>query len=61
MKCPLCQVEMRIIRSRNILENDNDPDIPTKLFVVQEVSCMNKDCANYEKVVDSVKNELPIG
>jgi hypothetical protein len=61
MKCPLCQVEMRITRSRNILENDNDPDIPTKLFVVQEVSCMNKDCANYEKVVDSVKNELPIG
>ena len=61
MKCPLCQVEMRITRSRNILENDKDPDIPTKLFVVQEVSCMNKDCANYEKVVDSVKNELPIG
>lgn len=61
MKCPLCQVEMRIIRSRNILENDDNPDIPTKLFVVQEVSCMNKNCANYEKVVDSVKNELPIG
>lgn len=61
MKCPLCQVEMRIIRSRNILENDDNPDIPTKLFVVQEVSCMNKDCANYERVVDSVKNELPIG
>lgn len=61
MKCPLCQVEMRITRSRNILENDDNPDIPTKLFVVQEVSCMNKDCANYEKVIDSVKNELPIG
>jgi hypothetical protein len=61
MKCPLCQVEMRITRSRNILENDDNPDIPTKLFVVQEVSCMNKDCANYGKVVDSVKNELPIG
>lgn len=61
MKCPLCQVEMRITRSRNILENDNDPEKPTKLFVVQEVSCMNRDCANYEKVVDSVKNELPIG
>lgn len=61
MKCPLCQVEMRITRSRNILENDDNPDVPTKLFVVQEVSCMNKDCANYEKVVDSVKNELPIG
>lgn len=61
MKCPLCQVEMRITRSRNILENDDNPDIPTRLFVVQEVSCMNKDCANYEKVVDSVKNELPIG
>ena len=60
MKCPLCQVEMRISRSRNIVENDDTPDIPTQLFIEQELSCMNKNCANYEKVVQTVKNELPI-
>jgi len=61
MKCPLCQVEMRITRSRNVVENDDTPDTPTKLFTEQEMSCLNKNCANYEKVVHTVKNPLPIG
>lgn len=61
MKCPQCQVEMRITRSFNKVENDDTPDTETKLFVVQELSCLNKNCANYEKVVYTVKNELPIG
>ena len=61
MKCPLCQVEMRIIRSRNVVENDNTPDKPTKLYVEQDFSCLNKSCKNYEKVVETVRNEQPIG
>ena len=61
MKCPLCNVEMRITKVRNILENDDTPDKETKLFIVQELSCMNKACLNYEKVVQTVRNELPIG
>ena len=61
MKCPLCQVEMRITRSRNILENDNDPEKPTKLFLEQELSCLNRECSNYNQVVESIKSELPIG
>ena len=61
MKCPLCQVEMRISRSRNIVENDDTPDTETKLYVEQELVCMNKNCSNYEKAVKTVRNEIPIG
>lgn len=61
MKCPLCQVEMRITRSLNRVENDDTPDAETKLFTLQELTCMNKACANYEKVVETVKTELPLG
>jgi len=61
MKCPLCLVEMRIARSYNIVENDDTPDLPTKLYVVQDLSCVNKACENYDKTVDTIKTELPIG
>ena len=61
MKCPLCDVEMRITKLRNVVENDDTPDTPTKLFVEQDLSCFNKDCANYNKVVDTVRSELPLG
>ena len=61
MKCPLCSLEMRITRTRNVVENDNTPDEDTKLFVVQEMSCMNKNCSNYKKVVETAKSEIPIG
>ena len=61
MKCPECQLELRITRSRNVVENDDTPNEETKLFIVQELSCTNKNCTNYNKVVETVKNELPIG
>lgn len=61
MKCPLCNVEMRITRSRNVVENDDTPDAPTKLFVEQELSCLNKNCQNFQKVVQTSKSEIPIG
>jgi predicted metal-dependent HD superfamily phosphohydrolase len=61
MKCPLCSVEMRITKTRNILENDNTPDAETKLYVEQDLSCLNKNCSNYEKVVKTVRSEIPIG
>lgn len=61
MKCPLCQLEMRISRSRNVVENDDTPNAVTKLFIEQEVSCVNKNCENFNKVVKTFKNEIPIG
>lgn len=61
MKCPKCNLEMRIVKTRNILENDNTPDAETKLFVEQDLSCVNKNCSNFQQIVKTVKNEIPIG
>jgi hypothetical protein len=58
MKCPLCQVEMRITKSRNVVEmQDNTPH----LFIEMELSCMNKECKNYDQVVETTKDEQPLG
>lgn len=61
MKCPLCQVEMRITKSRMVVENDDTPDEETKLFIEQNLSCLNKGCSNYETVIETIRHELPIG
>lgn len=60
MKCPLCNVELRITKSRVILEDDDRPDKPTKVYREQDLSCMNKACTNYKKVVETVRNEIPV-
>lgn len=60
MKCPLCQTEMRITQSRNVLVNDDTPDKPTELYIEQDLKCMNKNCANYDKVVETERIEEPI-
>lgn len=58
MKCPLCNVEMRITKTRNIVEMDGETP---KLYFDQDLTCMNKQCANYEKVVTTVRDEQPVG
>ena len=58
MKCPLCQLELRVTRSRNIVEIiDNVPH----LYLEFDLSCLNKNCDNYEKVVETKRDEQPIG
>ena len=61
MKCPLCQVELRITNSRYVIEDDETPEVNTKLFIEQDLSCLNKNCNNYNTVVETVRSELPIG
>lgn len=61
MKCPLCHNELRIIDTRNVIENDDTAEVQTKLFVEMDMSCVNKQCGNYNKIVDTVRNEQPIG
>ena len=60
MKCPLCNLEMRITGSRFIVENDDTPDIPTKLFREMDFSCVNQKCANNGKVVETIRDELDL-
>lgn len=61
MKCPQCQVELRISRSRNVVENDTTPEEDTKLYVEQDLICLNKNCKNYQRVVHTSRTEIPIG
>ena len=61
MKCPVCQLELRIVKVRNVLENDDTPDEPTRLFVEQDLSCLNKQCKNYKTIVQTIRDEEPIG
>ena len=61
MKCPLCNVETRITKTRNVVEHDDTPDEKTVLYVVQDLSCMNEKCINYGRVVETVKTEIPLG
>lgn len=60
MKCPLCNVEAFINRTYNRVEGDNSPDTETKVYTVQEMSCRNKNCDNYNKVIASVEHQLNI-
>lgn len=61
MKCPVCDAELRITKVRHVLEGDDAPDKETKLFIEQELSCVNKGCTNFSQIVETVRNEIPIG
>ena len=58
MKCPLCDVEMRMIKTRNIVEIIEE--VP-HLYREMDISCVNDKCPNYEKVVETIREEQPIG
>lgn len=53
MKCPLCDIEMRIKSSDYVL-NDG------KLFARQILTCRKKDCPNNGKDVRVVYNPLTV-
>lgn len=60
MKCPLCDIEMAIKRSRYTVSGDESPDTETKLFNEQVLSCRNKKCPNFQKDVSVIKNPLQL-
>lgn len=60
MKCPLCNLEMRITNSYFEVQNDDTPDLPTKFYDVMELTCVNQKCPNNGKVVETVKEELTV-
>ena len=60
MKCPLCNVEARITKTCTTVEGDESPNTETKVYTIQEISCMNKNCSNYEKVIAKAKHKLNI-
>ena len=60
MKCPLCQVEMRISKTRYRTKNDDTSDEKTRLFAVQTLVCRNSQCENYGTVVQEIEHELSV-
>lgn len=51
---------MRINNTRYVVENDNTDEKETKLFLYQDLVCVNKKCANENKIVDTVKTEMQL-
>mgnify|MGYP000226329068 CR=1 FL=1 len=58
MQCPLCKTELRIKGSRTVVENDDSPDKETRVYIEQELVCVNKKCENYQKVVSQQRAYL---
>lgn len=60
MQCPLCNIETAIASSRYVIENDTTAEAETKLYIEQDMKCRNPNCSNYNKIINTVKNELPV-
>lgn len=58
MQCPLCKTEMRIGASKTVVEGDNSPDTPTKVYIEQTMICRCPQCENFGKVVQTERSYL---
>lgn len=66
--CPKCGLLLRVGKNYYSVENSDNPDVPTKLFMNIEHICLNVDCSNYagediqnpKVIVESLKNELEV-
>lgn len=52
---------MGSISNRMVVENDDTPDIETKLYTEHDMTCRNKSCSNFGKVVETIRNEIKLG
>ena len=60
MKCPLCNIEMRINATRYVVRNDDSTDKETELYMEQDLICRNSKCPNFQHVVEVKKNPIPL-
>ena len=61
MKCPKCNVEAAITRSRYLTTGDDSPNEETKLFLEQTFTCRNQRCEDFGKEIGKIKNQLRLG
>ena len=57
MKCPKCNIEMRIKESKNVIDLHGESP---KLFRQSVLTCRNQSCGNYNTDVKVVRNELQL-
>ncbi len=58
MKCPKCAIELRIASTRTQVEGDKSPDTPTRVYTVQDLTCVNPQCENYGMPVQQTRHLL---
>lgn len=51
-RCPKCQCELKVINGRNVVRNDDTPDVPTKLYRVMTMKCVNSNCPERGKEIE---------
>lgn len=49
---------MIIDGTRYVFEGDESPETETKAFVEMDLKCRNKNCGNYDKVIQTSKVPL---
>ena len=53
-KCPQGHMDLQITKAYPQVTGDSSPDTPTRVYLVQERSCVNPQCPNRGKVLDKV-------
>lgn len=54
MKCPLCNVEMRIDKTAFVIKEDGS--YAQKMYL----KCRNRECPNYDRIVTSVYDPIVV-
>lgn len=55
----MCQVELKIREQGKLkMVNDDSPDKPTEVYMVQELYCLNEKCDNFNKVVETIEHKM---
>ena len=58
MLCKNCGCEMRIVFSGTRVQGDTSPDTQTRVFTVQTLRCLNRNCPKQDEV--TVEHEQPL-
>lgn len=58
MLCKTCGCEMRIVFTGTRVTGDNSPDTPTKVYTVQTLRCLNRNCPHQDEA--TVEYEQPL-
>lgn len=56
MKCPLCNIEMRISLTTTEVEGDTNAEEKTAVYQVQHLVCRNSHCQGFEKEQTRVRH-----
>lgn len=44
--------------TRQEVLGDSSPDQQTEVYTVQELSCRNKHCTNFDKIVETLRTKI---